>query len=202
MRWSGSASSSTFVYVDGFRRGFARSIAALRSQRRSTQIHLCSFGISWGCFRTIEIGYSADMKTTRRRFVHLMGASGAAAALSGCESATEALAALMNADPVMRHVVGGRAVDRTAASTSQVGRFETDVLTHPDNLAALMAMPGQWVDRIRQRRPMKKLILDLDSSVSQTYGRRERAGDHLPAARRCRRLDDYAGRGRAGSAAS
>ena len=51
----------------------------------------------------------------------------------------------------MRHVVGGRAVDRATASTSQVSRFETDVLTHPDNLAALIAMPGQWVDLIRQR---------------------------------------------------
>ncbi len=46
-------------------------------------------------------------------------------------------------DPVMRHMVGGRAVDRTAASTSQVGRFETEVVTHPDNLAALMEMPGR-----------------------------------------------------------
>ena len=79
----------------------------------------------------------------------------------------------LSVDPVMRHVVCGRAVDRTAASTSQVGRFETEVLTHPDNLAALMAMPGQWVDRIRQRRPMKKLILDMDSSVSETYGQQE-----------------------------
>ncbi len=79
----------------------------------------------------------------------------------------------LSVDPVLRHVVGGRAVDRTAASTSQVGRFETEVLTHPDNLAALMAMPGQWVDRIRQRRPMKKLILDMDSSVSETYGQQE-----------------------------
>jgi hypothetical protein len=79
----------------------------------------------------------------------------------------------LSVDPVMRHVVGGRVVDRTAASTSQVGRFETEVLTHPDNLAALMAMLGQWVDRIRQRRPMKKLILDMDSSVSETYGQQE-----------------------------
>ncbi len=76
----------------------------------------------------------------------------------------------LSVDPVMRHGVGGRAVDRTAASTGQVGRFETEVLTHPDNLAALTAMRGQWVDRIRQRRPMKKLIVDMDSSVSETYG--------------------------------
>jgi|GEM_PF-1929436 hypothetical protein len=32
-------------------------------------------------------------------------------------------------DPTMRHVVGGRATERTAASTSQMGRFETEVLT-------------------------------------------------------------------------
>ena len=38
------------------------------------------------------------MKTTRRSFVRLMGATGAAAALSGCESATEALAALLGTD--------------------------------------------------------------------------------------------------------
>jgi hypothetical protein len=36
-----------------------------------------------------------------------------------------------------------------------------------------MNMPGQWVDLIRQRRPFKKLILDMDSSVSETYGQQE-----------------------------
>ena len=91
--------------------------------------------------------------------------------LAGYEDVNDA--ERLSVDPVMRHVVGGRAVDRAAASTSQVGRFETEVLTHPDNLAALMAMPGQWVDRIRERRPMKKLILDMDSSVSETYGQQE-----------------------------
>ena len=52
-------------------------------------------------------------------------------------------------DPVMRQVVGGRAVDRAAASTSQMARFETEVLTQSRNLTALMAMPGQWVDHVR-----------------------------------------------------
>ena len=73
----------------------------------------------------------------------------------------------------MRHVIGGRAADRLAASTSQVARFETEVLRHPDNLAVLMAMPGQWVDLIHQRRPIAKLILDMDSSASETYGQQE-----------------------------
>ena len=65
--------------------------------------------------------------------------------LAGYEDTNDA--ERLSVDPVMRHVVGGRAVDRSAASTSQVARFETEVLTDPDNLAALIAMPGQWVDR-------------------------------------------------------
>lgn len=36
-----------------------------------------------------------------------------------------------------------------------------------DYLAALMAMPGQWVDQIRRGRPLDKLILDIDSSVKR-----------------------------------
>ena len=79
----------------------------------------------------------------------------------------------LSVDPVMRHVVGGHAAEKQAASTSPVARFETDVLTHPNNLAALINMPGQWIDLIRQRRPIRKLILDMDSSVSETYGKQE-----------------------------
>src|ERR671929_1445109 len=40
-------------------------------------------------------------------------------------------------DPAMRWIVGGRAVMQNAASTSQMGRFETEVLTETKNLAAL-----------------------------------------------------------------
>ena len=40
-------------------------------------------------------------------------------------------------DPAMRWVVGGRAVAEQAASTSQMGRFETEVLTQAANLSAL-----------------------------------------------------------------
>ena len=40
-------------------------------------------------------------------------------------------------DPAMRWIVGGRAVERGGASTSQMGRFETELLATNDNLAAL-----------------------------------------------------------------
>ena len=79
----------------------------------------------------------------------------------------------LSVDPAMRQVVGGRAIDRTAASTSQVGRFETEILTLPENRTALMNLSGKWIDRLRQRTPMKKIVLDMDSSVSETYGRQE-----------------------------
>ena len=41
-------------------------------------------------------------------------------------------------DPAMRQVVGGRAKEHSAASTSQMGRFETEILAQPlvfDHLA-------------------------------------------------------------------
>ena len=49
----------------------------------------------------------------------------------------------LSIDPVMRQVVGGRAVNRRAASTSQIGRFETELLTPPQNLSVLMALSGK-----------------------------------------------------------
>jgi len=79
----------------------------------------------------------------------------------------------LSRDPVIRQVVGGRAANQQAASASQVARFETKALTEPRNLESLMSMPGQWVDSIRERKPMKKLILDMDSSVSPTHGDQE-----------------------------
>jgi hypothetical protein len=71
-------------------------------------------------------------------------------------------------DPAMRHVVGGRASqpEKQAASASEVGRFETDILSTKCNLAALMKLSGQWIDQVHRRQPFKLLILDMDSSVA------------------------------------
>jgi hypothetical protein len=81
-------------------------------------------------------------------------------------------------DPAMRQVVGGRATEHTAASTSQMGRFETEVLTHPNNLKALTKLSGNWIDRMGEPRTMRELILDMDSSVSETYGEQEGTADN------------------------
>ena len=73
----------------------------------------------------------------------------------------------------MRHVVGERAKEKTAASVSQMGRFETEILTQPKNLEALINQPGKWVDGVHQRKPIKEIILDMDSSDSPTFGKQE-----------------------------
>jgi len=78
-------------------------------------------------------------------------------------------------DPAMRHIVGGRAAeaDKEAASASGVGRFETEMLSETHNLMALMNLSGQWIDKVRRHKPLRELILDMDSSVSETYGSQE-----------------------------
>jgi Transposase DDE domain group 1 len=76
-------------------------------------------------------------------------------------------------DPAMRWVVGGRAPMGQAASASQMGRFETEWLTRPENLAALADLPGRWIDKVHSRHPPRTIVLDMDSSESPTYGDQE-----------------------------
>jgi len=73
----------------------------------------------------------------------------------------------------MRWVVGDRAIDGTAASASQMGRFETEWLTRSENLAALADLPGRWIDKVHTQRPPRTIVLDMDSSESPTYGEQE-----------------------------
>ena len=76
-------------------------------------------------------------------------------------------------DPVMRAIVGREGMDRPAASTSQMGRFETEWLASEANLAALTDLSGAWIDRVHVRRPPDGIILDMDSSESPTHGQQE-----------------------------
>jgi hypothetical protein len=66
-------------------------------------------------------------------------------------------------DPAMRWVVGDRAITGSAASASQMGRFEKKWLSRPENLAALADLPGQWIDKVHRQRPPKMIVLDMDS---------------------------------------
>jgi len=76
-------------------------------------------------------------------------------------------------DPAMRWIVGDRAVHEAAASASEIGRFETEWLTRPENVTAIADLSGEWIDRVHRQRPPKLIVLDMDSSESPTYGERE-----------------------------
>ena len=78
-------------------------------------------------------------------------------------------------DPTMRVVVGWQGAERKAASTSEMGRFETELLTQDNNLQGLARMNAQWVERAMAHIPHRRLILDMDSSESPVHGQQEDA---------------------------
>ena len=51
-------------------------------------------------------------------------------------------------DPAMRAIVGREGLDRAAASSSQMSRFETEWLATDANLEALTDLSGAWIDRV------------------------------------------------------
>src|SRR5665213_823296 len=60
--------------------------------------------------------------------------------LAGYEDVNDALR--LRHDPAMRWIIGGPAANATGASPSQMGRFETNWLARPENLAMLAELSG------------------------------------------------------------
>ena len=75
----------------------------------------------------------------------------------------------------MRVVVAYSDSDHNAASTSEMGRFETETLTEEKNLKGLAQMNSQWVERAMAHTLHRRVILDLDSSESPVHGQQEGA---------------------------
>jgi len=117
----------------------------------------------------------ADPRTGRNGQHHLAGLlrQSIFSRLAGYEDVNDA--DRLCRDPVMRQVVGSRAVKHGAASASAMGRFETEMLTRPGNLDALADLPGHWIDAVHDRRPPKSITLDMDSSESPVHGEQEGA---------------------------
>ena len=91
--------------------------------------------------------------------------------LAGYEDTNDA--ARLARDPAMQAVVGRRALEKQAASTNTLSRFETEVLVTEENLRGLERLNAAWVDRAMTRTRYQRVILDMDSSESPVYGEQE-----------------------------
>jgi hypothetical protein len=81
----------------------------------------------------------------------------------------------LSQDPAMRVVVGWKGSERNAASTSEMGRFETELLTQEDNRKGLERLNVEWVKHARTKTVHQRIILDIDSSESPVHGNQEEA---------------------------
>src|SRR5919106_6749368 len=59
----------------------------------------------------------------------------------------------LSQDPAMGVIVGWQGSEQKGASTSEMGRFETELLTQEDNLQGLTRMNTQWVERAMAHTP-------------------------------------------------
>ena len=78
-------------------------------------------------------------------------------------------------DPGMRAVIGSRALAKSGAGETTVGRFEKEVLLEGDNLRNLEGISMRWAEKMDVVRGAKETILDIDSSESPVHGEQEGA---------------------------
>jgi Transposase DDE domain group 1 len=119
-------------------------------------------------------------KNTQHQLVGLLRQS-VFSRLAGYEDVNDA--ERLARDPAMRAIVGREMIDRAAASSSQMGRFETAWLATDANLDVLTDLSGAWIDWVHERRPPDGIILDMDSSESPTHGDQEGSAFLRPTVR-------------------
>jgi hypothetical protein len=77
-------------------------------------------------------------------------------------------------DPAMRWIVGGKAAQGSAASPSQMGRFETQWLAAPANFSSLTDLSGYWIDL--ERIAIRRLPTDRKFSSGSASGKIKASG--------------------------
>jgi hypothetical protein len=93
--------------------------------------------------------------------------------LAGYEDTNDAVR--LARDPAMQAVVGRRAMEKQAASTNTLSRFETEVLVSGENLRGLEQLNTQWVGQAMAQTAHQRVILDMDSLESPVHGDQEGA---------------------------
>lgn len=91
--------------------------------------------------------------------------------LAGYEDLNDA--ARLSTDPTFRLLGSPKRWDRSAALTSTLHRFETELLTREENLVGLMAVNRDVIGRAETRDRSDRTVLDMDSSESPVHGQQE-----------------------------
>ena len=120
------------------------------------------------CHITLEyVSFVSAQKLTKLRKLSV------ARLLAGYDDTNDAVR--LSQDPAMRVIVGWQGSERKGASTSEMGRFETEFLTQEGNRQALARMNTRWVERAMAHTLHQRVILDMDSSESPVHGQQEGA---------------------------
>ena len=116
------------------------------------------------CLTEIAEDYLQESRTGRNILHHLVPLlrQSIYSRLSGYDDTNDAVR--LSQDPAMRVIVGWQGSERKGASTSEMGRFETEFLTQEDNRQALARMNTRWVERAMAHTLHQRVILDMDSS--------------------------------------
>ena len=79
----------------------------------------------------------------------------------------------LSTDPTVRLIGSPTRWDRSAALTSTLHWFETELLTRDDNLVGLMAVNRDLIGRAETCDRSDRTVLDMDSSESPVHGQQE-----------------------------
>ena len=91
--------------------------------------------------------------------------------LAGYEDLNDAVR--LAADPTFRLIGSPTRWDRSAALTSTLHWFETELLTREDNLVGLMAVNRALIGQAETFDRADRIVLDMDSSESPVHGQQE-----------------------------
>jgi Transposase DDE domain group 1 len=91
--------------------------------------------------------------------------------LAGYEDLNDA--ARLSTDPTFRLIGSPKRSDRSAALTSTLHWFETELLTREENLVGLMAVNRDVIGRAETWDRSDRTVLDMDSSESPVHGQQE-----------------------------
>jgi hypothetical protein len=93
--------------------------------------------------------------------------------LAGYEDVNDA--ERLSQDPAFRLIGSSKIWERSAALTSRLQSFETELLAQPENLAGLARINRELVAKAEAIDSPRRVVLDMDSTEIPVYGRQEQS---------------------------